>query len=133
MEMAARVGDKSLERIEGTPAVEAVEGAPLTGVEFFGIGDEGLLLQFGGSRLEIMPGTHVDASRGGAAVSALELRAALSRAAGLRVSRVRVDRGRRLTLEFAGGLVLAVSLHPQDRPGLESAAYYDEAWRYEAY
>ena len=48
MEMAARVGEKSYESLSAVPAVKSVEGAPLSGVEFFGAGDSGMLLQFGG-------------------------------------------------------------------------------------
>lgn len=133
MQMATRVSDQSYESLEAVPAVQAVEGSPLSGVEFFGAGDAGLLLQFGGSRLEIMPGTHVEAARGQEHVSPGQLREALYHASGSPVVHVNLVRGRALTLEFQGGLTLAVTLQPDDSMGLESAAYYDAAWRYEAY
>lgn len=133
MQMAARVSENVYESIGAAPAVQAVVGAPLSGVEFFGARDEGMLLQFGGSRLEIMAGTPIQASLRGNPVGPDELHAALYSASGSPVSGLAVERGRRLTIEFAAGLVLTVSLKPQERAGLESAAYYDEAWRYEAY
>jgi hypothetical protein len=133
MEMAARVGEKSYESIVAPPALQAVEGAPLTGVEFFGERGAGMLLQFGGSRLEIMSGTHVEATRGNELLDAAELRGAVAAAEGTHVHRVHVVHGQELTLEFDGGLVLAVSLRPEARNGPEAAAYYDPAWRYEAY
>ena len=133
MEMAARVGEKSYESIEAAPAVQAVEGAALTGVAFFGERGAGMLLQFGGSRLEIMSGTHVEATRGADHLDAAQLRGAVEAAEGAHVQRVHVVHGHELTLEFDGGLVLAVSLLPEARNGPEAAAYYDAAWRYEAY
>jgi hypothetical protein len=133
MEMAARVGEKSYENIEAAPAVQAVEGAALSGVEFFGAGGAGMLLQFGGSRLEIMTGTRVDARRGDVHLDRTALRGAVEAAEGARVHRVHVEQGRELTLEFDGGLTLAVSLRAEERQGPEAAAYYDASWRYEAY
>lgn len=133
MQMATRVSEKAFEHIESVPAVKAVEGAPLSGAEFFGENGSGLLLQFGGSRLEIMCGADLEASREGEPLAPGALRAALASSSGKPVTRVRVERGRALTIDFAGGLRLTVSLRGDSRTGLESAAYYDEAWRYEAY
>ena len=133
MEMAARVSEKSYERMEAAPAVQAVEGAALSGVEFFGERGAGMLLQFGGSRLEIMTGTRVEGTRGADHLDAVQLRGAVEAAEGTLVQRVRVEHGRELTLEFDGGLVLAISLRAEERQGPESAAYYDASWRYEAY
>ena len=133
MEMAARGGEKTYESLSAVPAVKSVEGAPLSGVEFFGAGDSGMLLQFGGARLEIMSGTRVEAATGTQPLDAASLRDALEAAAGSRVAHVGVEPGRVMTLAFATGLTLSVSLDHHDRPGLESAAYYDAAWRYEAY
>jgi hypothetical protein len=133
MEMAARVSEKSYEHMEAAPAVQAVEGAALSGVAFFGERGAGMLLQFGGSRLEIMTGTRVEGTRGPDHLDADQLHSAVEAAEGTHVHRVRVEHGRELTLEFDGGLVLAISLRPEERKGPESAAYYDASWRYEAY
>ena len=133
MEMAARVSEKTYGENDEVPALQAVEGTTLSGLEFFGEGDAGMLLQFGGARLEIMAATPVSAANGEAPLRAAEVRGALEAAEGAAVRRVHVEWGRELRLEFVGGLILTVSLRAEDRAGLEAAAYYDQSWRYEAY
>jgi hypothetical protein len=133
MEMAARVGEKSYENIREHPAVLAVEGAPLTGIEFFGPLDSGLLLQFAGMRLEVAPGTPISAFHGASPVVAGDLRAELYATSGSPVARVRIEHGRSLTLEFARGLTLSIALGGAPQGRLEAAAFFDESWRYEAY